>query len=60
MRQDFIPIRLSKLDPAVLGWGLKWAGVRLESDTSFNEQLRSLAASLPPSTDDVESGQFPG
>lgn len=39
MRQDFIHIRLSKLDPAVVGLGLKWAGVRLESATSFTERV---------------------
>lgn len=39
MRQDFIHIRLSKLDPAVVGLGLMWAGVRLESATSFNERV---------------------
>lgn len=48
MRQDSVHIRLSTLDPAVGGRGLKWAGGRLESATSFNEGVPGSSAVLLP------------
>lgn len=45
MRQDFIHIRLSKLDPAVVGWGLRWAG---GSDWKVQPVLTNSEAVLLP------------